>query len=61
MQGCGEKFLMKALDPLTKHIYIIYRPKVAYGMSCVAVLVSTVFTSLAAPRWWHLAKIKCGK
>ena len=45
----------------TKNIYIVYSPKVVYVVSFVAMLVSIVFTSLAAPRRCHLAKIKCGK
>ena len=44
-----------------KNIYIVYSPKVVYVVSFVAMLVSIVFTSLAAPRRCHLAKIKCGK
>ncbi len=67
--GPGERFLRRVFDPRTKniyiyiyiYIYILESPKVAYGMCFVAVLVSTIFTSLAAPRRCHSAKIKCGR
>ena len=52
---CEEGFQ----PPNEKHI--AYSPKVVYVVSFVAMLVSIVFTSLAAPRRCHLAKIKCGK
>ena len=59
--GSGEKFLRRVFNLRTKNIYIVYSPKVVYVVSFVAMLVSIVFTSLAAPRRCHLAKIKCGK
>ena len=57
----GEKLLRRVFNLRTKNIYIVYSPKVVYVVSFVAMLVSIVFTSLAAPRRCHLAKIKCGK
>ena len=59
--GSGDDFLRRVFNLRTKNIYIVYSPKVVYVMSFVAMLVSTVFTSLAAPRRCHLVKIKCGK
>jgi hypothetical protein len=57
----GEKFSRRVLNLRTKNIYIVYSPKVVYVISFVAMLVLIVFTSLAAPRWCHLVKIKCDK
>ena len=59
--GFRGEIVEEGFQPPNENIYIVYSPKVVYVVSFVAMLVSIVFTSLAAPRRCHLAKIKCGK